>query len=180
MLYVFHKERMIHWYLLKIYSFPTVLLYYFSSCHSLTCESVWLKGKPACSNWKWHLSLCIKVNIIHLRMTHLQGSRLTPWRWMCIHAGCIIWIVFAPPLFTFALQSVMLSRPVCSQLHYPTAFGVSCLENLNSEAMPVPRNGLEIFVSTRFSLILLSWTDHCLLWLQWFAKYMIQWILNPN
>lgn len=99
---------------------------------------------------------------------------------MCIHTGCIIWIVFAPPLFSFALQSVMLSRPVCSWLHYPTAFGVSCLQNLNSEAMPVPRNGLEIFVSTRCGLILLSWRDHCLLWLQWFAKHMIPWILNPN
>lgn len=96
---------------------------------------------------------------------------------MCIHAGCIIWIVFAPPLFTFALQSVMLSRPVCSWLHYPTAFGVFCLENLNSKAMPVQRS-FYFFINQ--VLFFSSWTDQCLLWLQWFAKHMIPWIPNPN
>lgn len=108
-------------------------------------------------------------------MTHLsRAADGLPWRWMCIHAGCIIWIVFAPPLFTFALQPVLLSRPVCSQLHYPTAFGLSCTRlssALKTWTLRLCPCKIIWSFSYRPCLVLFSssCTDSYLLWQQWFT-----------
>lgn len=120
-------------------------------------------------------------------MAHLfRAADWLPWRWMCIHAGCIIWIGFAPPLFTFALQSVMLSRPVCSQLHYPTAFGIfcTCLSSAfrTWTLRPCPCKKMVWSFSYQLCLVLFSasWEDYYLLWQQRFARHMIPAILNTH